>query len=182
MTIDSKAEFYKLWHAGVLGNKPRSWRSLAEVDAAGYVGLLTLRHTVVAGGKSVYGVPRSSVEATLEQLAADGVPANHVTYNESAPDDQLLVQGEVMRGLRGLEMRYSTTPGISMREAMKSPREVAGVVARAILDLFLDANSLDDIDALFELYPDSVIEFGAYRHDVGCLPNRNTFFWEVRNF
>lgn len=182
MRIDTKAQFYRLWHAGLLGNKPRSWQTLADVYADGYTGLLTLRHTKVAGGKSVYAVPRLDVPAVLESLAREGVPAEHVTYNESAPDDQLLIQGEVMRGIRGLELHYSTTPGLSMREAMKFARSLHGVSAQAVLDLYLDANSLEDVELLFEKYPDSVIEFGTYRRNVGCLPRRNTLIWEVRNY
>ena len=55
---------------------------------------------------------------------------------------------------------------------------------RAILKLrsVLFPSSLADLEALFEIYPDSVIEFSAYRFAVGAIPGRNAVIWEVRNY
>lgn len=61
-------------------------------------------------------------------------------------------------------------------------RPYVGLTVRALLDQFLDPSSRDDIDGLFELYPDAAIELASYPYKLGKLPNRNTVIWEVRNY
>lgn len=46
----------------------------------------------------------------------------------------------------------------------------------------MDPSSQQDLDDLLDLYPDATIEFTCYDIDLGVIPNRNTIFWEVRNY
>jgi len=50
------------------------------------------------------------------------------------------------------------------------------------LDRFMDPSSRDDLEQLFDLYPDATVEFTCYQMDLGTIPRRNTIFWEVRNY
>lgn len=174
--IRSKAEFYRRWHAGLLGNRPRTWSTPEALQASGFAGTVTIRTVGQGGGKTRYRVPVS------EALALAEAWPGQATFNESAPDDLLLLQGEVARIVGGLYLRYSTTPGLKMQEAMREAHEARGLLAKALLDVFLAPASRDDLETLWDLYPDAVIEFSAYSRNVGDQPHRNALLWEVRNY
>jgi hypothetical protein len=109
------------------------------------------------------------------------VVEDRVNFNESAPDERLVLQGEVSRFVGGLYLRYSTLK-LPMRSAMKDARDVGGASAQAILRGVLTGSSYEDLDALLELYPDAVVEFGAYAKCLGAIPGRNAVIWEVRAY
>lgn len=174
MRICNKKQFYRCWHAGTLGNRPRTWASSDELAQSGYTGLVTMRTTGGAGGVTKY---RLSVESALFW----GAQTPGATFNESMPDDLLLLQGEVMRSPRGLELTWSTEPGLKMNEAMKRSTRTCGVAARTRLDVLWPA-SQEELFELLDRYPDAVVEFSAYDRAVGIEPNRNTIIWEVRDY
>ena len=53
---------------------------------------------------------------------------------------------------------------------------------KILLDTYMDPSSRDDLDSLFDLYPDSAIELTTFDINVGQFPHRNTIIWEVRNY
>jgi hypothetical protein len=177
MEIRTKRQFYSLWRAGVLGNKPREW-SLetfkAEPSPPGSVSVRELG--AVGGGRCEYRVKPSNVSTVVAQW---GSP--QVSINESAPDEKLILQGEILRDGEWY-LRYSTLP-LPMRQALRdAPRDAYGLGALSILRWALNPSTFGDIEDLLELYPDHVVEFGAYRCLVGSLPGRNAFIWEVRKY
>ncbi len=183
MKITSKSQFYDLWQKGLLGNRPQAWPTLRDLRASGYDGLVTLRYRGQGGGGvAATHVRADDVPAKVAELATNGVDAGRITFNESMPDENLLIQGEVARNVGGLDLTYSTEPGLPMRDAMREAKTAWGLVASLILNTFLDPNSRDDIETLLEMYPDAVVEFGSYDRDVGLLPRRNTVIWEVRHY
>lgn len=183
MKITSKTQFYELWQAGRLGNRPAAWPTLGDLRHSGFRGLVTIRYKGRAGGGvSTTHVPASEVGAAVERFVSDGADPQLLTFHESMPDRQLLIQGEVVRSVGGLDLTYSLQPNISMREAMRSPRTSSGLTAKLILEQYLDPNSQDDLGILLTTYPDAVVEFGSYSVEVGIFPRRNTIFWEVRNY
>ena len=98
------------------------------------------------------------------------------------PNEHLVIQAEIMRNENGIYLLYSRVQK-PMNLALKEKEEHAfGLNALEILRRELWPSSLADVEALLELYPDSVIEFGTYDVAVGNLPGRNTVIWEVRNF
>jgi hypothetical protein len=131
---------------------------------------------------AVTHVPADKVANRVEEWVAHGVESELITFHESMPDDDLLIQGEVTRNVGGLDLTYSLEPGLSMRDAMRHAQTASRLRAHLILNEFLDANSRDDLSLLLELYPDAVIEFGTYGRAVGTLPRRNTVIWEVRDY
>lgn len=173
-TIRSKIEYYRLWRAGVLGNRPRTWATLEDLLKSGWPGPVTLRSTQV-GFKTKY-------DLSIKEAATCASLTVGATFNESLPDDKLLIQGEAMRGERGLELTYSIIRKPMKLALAEETRWANGVVAKALLDHYLWPPSRDDFEALWDLYPDSVIEFGAYSIAVGDQPHRNTLIWEVRNY
>jgi hypothetical protein len=100
--------------------------------------------------------------------------------NEMAPDHALLLQGEVTEV--GWELRYSTVPGLHMREAMLSPDRAFGLAARLLLQRAMTPSSYSDLLALFDVFPEHVVEFSSYAVLLGDLKGRNTLIWEVRSY
>lgn len=177
--IPTKAKFYELWNAGMLGNKLRTWTRVDEALASG-VQSFALRELPKAGGGLHVFVSRWN----LEDQAAHWVVNGREFFVAEAADHQLqTLQGEVCRTYRGWEAMFGFTT-LPMREAMAGNwmEHYQGAAVRAILRRFLDPSSLDDLDALFDLYPDAVVELSSFSKDVGCIPRRNTIIWEVRDY
>lgn len=200
--IRSKAQFFELWEAGVLGNRTRLWRDPSVAfDWGEQESRRRMGFTVRADG---YGMQRAEVEIGFRQIGKTGggkwekVPWQRVfetaqqwqregrkfIMDDGAPDWCRRLQGEICRTYRGLEGYLDTVSQLPMRPAMAAGhmRHCTASVVIALLDRFMDPNSRDDLEALLELYPDATIEFSTFGIDVGVIPNRNTIFWEVRDY
>lgn len=176
--ITTKRQFYRLWRAGVLGNKPRIWGDLWALMLSDYRGSVTIRSASATGWKTMYRVPYGQVGEAVN----GPIPVEDPTFNESAPDEVLTFQGEVTRAVGGLYLRYDCTPDLKMKEAMARAKDAYGLAARQLLARYLWPSSYDDLMDLLDLYPDHVIEFSAYDRKVGDQPHRNTLIWEVRHY
>lgn len=104
--------------------------------------------------------------------------------DSAAPNHLTTLVGEVCRSWRGLEGLLAAESKCGMRDAQKLhlliPR--TGATILGLLDRYMDASSRDDLEILLELYPDATVEFSCFSVDAGVLPNRNTIFWETRNY
>lgn len=174
-TISSKKQFYELYLAGHLGNKLRTFASPSELRDSRYYGTVTARSTSEHDKTCLYRIPWKE---------AIHLP-KHFCFNEPAPDDQLLIQGEVMRTEAGLYLGYSTERYLPMRIALRKAKIAQGLKAKLILEHFLSPASYEELMGLLgllERYPDAVVEFSTYDKCLGNLPHRNTIIWEVRNY
>lgn len=211
MKIRSKAEFFRLWEAGVLGNRPPLFRT---VEAAIDSGLprIGFRELGKAGGGAWELVSSPfDVQVVAKKWERAG---KKFIMDGSVPNDHSTMQGEVRRGEWGLEsylcvrehIEYQLSQGIPcwiehlqrwgtatgkcypglppMRETMKRGWHChrGYLETKVLLDRYLDPSSRDDLDALLELYPDATIELTAFDIDTGVIPGRNTIFWEVRDY
>lgn len=179
MEIRSKAQFFDLWNTGCLGFKLRAWDDPQAAVAAG-VPLVGFRQIGTGGGGRFVMATRDHILETADQLTREGI---RFMICEAAPDEQGTIQGEVCRTSRGLEGYLGMSTGLRMREAMArgllTPRGYLETLA--LCRHFMSAPSFDDLEALFDLYPDSTVEFTCYGdHDFDR--GRNTIFWEVRNY
>lgn len=186
--IRSKRQFFELWEAGVLGNRTRLWRDPLDAWRWGMeqqrgilkpeIGFREIR--TGAGAGKWEKVPWTRVLPTAHQWEREG---RRFVMDDGAPDDKRTLCGEICRTYRGLEGTLGVVQ-MPMREAMAKglllPR--SGATVLALLDRYMDPSSRDDLDALLELYPDATIEFSCFTVDVGVIPNRNTLFWETRNY
>lgn len=170
MTVDTKSEFYRLYHAGHFGPHFRTWDRIDEVPDGTRVNV----RSKLRAGMFRYGLTKEEAREHVQGLT-------DYALNEPAPDDLLLIQGEVCYTIEGLALFYSTEK-TTMRKAMQMGIQVYRLVAQALLKKFLWPASYDDLLELFERFPDSVIEFGAYNCQIGDWTGRNTVFWEVRNY
>lgn len=191
MKILTKAEFFRLWTAGVLGNKLKTWpgtrEGLSEFLASGHSAVVGIRYAATGGGggRCDYNVEPREVPARLREWSLAGLDPNRATICESAPDEFATIQGEVARPFDFLEGFIGLVKnGKRMRDSIRDGdlQPCRGVQVVDLLNRFMDASSRDDLDALFELYPDATIEFTCYSCLVGNLPGRNSIIWEVRSY
>lgn len=186
--IATKNEFRAKWLAGELGNRPRVWTSIEDLKASGYRGDLSLRVHAASSQHSRYNVKYESIEQITRELQADG--ASGIWYNESAPDDQLVLQGEFFHGTgrsgtfldRYLMFSWQKT---KMKDAFAcgQPRSWSeGVMTKLLLASVMTPTAWEQFHGLCNQYEDHTIEFSVYGHDVGIEPHNNVLIWEVRAY
>lgn len=183
MIVENKRQAYALFHNGRLGNKFRTWDSVRDFVYSGYSGTASMRYKGTVTGKAwvAYNVPASEVADRAKAWIAEGADPMLIVVNESAPDERLAIQGEIIVTIKGLSFFYSTRKE-KMRNAMVYGKQAYGVQAHALLRRYCTASSYDDLMELLELYPDSAVEFSVYEMNVGNCRGRNTVIWEVRNY
>ena len=179
MQIKTKAQFYRLWEAGLLGNKLRTWRDYREAYDAG-VPSVGFREIGAAGGGKLDIVKREDIGPTAFDWEVAG---RAYMICETAPDHRGTLQGEVIRTERGLQGMLGLSTGKRMREAIAlgllKPRSYVETVV--LLRQYMDEGSRETLERLMTDYPDAAVEFTCYEIPVG--PERlNTIFWETRNY
>jgi len=180
MEIRTKQHFYRLWEAGQLGNKLRTWRDPAEAYRSGCP-LVGFREVGAAGGGRFQMAAREEIVPTAHDWRMDG---RRFMICEAAPDHRATVQGEVVEmvplGLVGV-LGYSN--GLRMRDAIARGLLVhrTRLETKLILDRYMDEGSRRELDRLIERYPGAAVEFTCYDLPVG-EQNLNTIFWEVRHY
>lgn len=180
MQIRSKAEFFHSWQAGVLGNRTNLWERPEDAYASG-ASKIGFRQIGMSGGGAWEKVPREQVFATAARWSSEG---RRFMMDDGCPDDKRILQGEVGRTYRGLEGWLDTTNQLPMRQAAAAGhmQVYGGAVTLSLIQQFMDPSSQDDLWDLLDLFPDATVEFSCFSVDVGVFPNRNTLFWEVRNY
>jgi hypothetical protein len=184
--VETKKQAYALYHGGRFGNKLRTWDTVRDFVYSNYGGQVTLRYKGTVTGKAwyAYNVKSSEVADRAKQWIAEGADPMLIVVNESAPDDRLVLQGELIHTHRGFCFirRFEK---IKMRQAMTlsyARDEVTGVTALLTLRQVCTPPSFEDLMELCDLYPESVIEFSVYEMCLGSCRGRNTVVWEVRNY
>ncbi|MFA6064595.1 MAG: hypothetical protein WCW44_01175 [archaeon] len=181
--INSKREFYILYNNNLLGNKPLCWDTHKDLLASNWRNPVCIRSTKgTARSNTRFNVPFNELEKELEDLKQTGVKDSEMSFNQSMPDEHLLIQGEVKRTEQGVYLLYSTIKkpmNLAFKEEVK---HAFGLKATMIMQTFLFPQSYDDVMDFLSSFPESIIEFGAYAVSVGNLKGRNTIIWEVRNY
>jgi hypothetical protein len=177
MDLTTKAASYGLYLRGLLGNKLRTWTSYEELLDSNYQGTVTVR----GGGRFTnYETKIEDIPGVITGWIEKGEKRSLITFNESAPDSDLIIQGEVKIDIYGFNLFYCTEP-IKMRPAMWKAETAEGLEARLILEHFLDGPSMDNIKDLLDKYDGHVVEFSTYSKVLGNR-NRNTIILEVRKY
>lgn len=187
MRVASKAKFFELWEAGVLGNRTRLWRdphtALLEARRLGIkeIGFREIRPIGTTGAGKWEKVPREEIIDAANRWYAEG---RKFLLDDGAPDDKRVLQGEICRTYNGMEGYLDTVAKLPIRPAMAAGhmRHFSYAACKILLDKYMDPNSRDDLDMLLELYPDAAVEFSTFSINVGIFPHRNTLFWETRDY
>lgn len=180
--ILSKRQFYDLWDRGILGNKPHTWVSLDEAIESGFKGLVAIRYRGAFGnGPFVPNLTIDSLEEEVEKLIVAGWKKEDFNFSEQlSPETAIyLINGEVTRSHRGLELRFSRENKL-MRDALQSSEENAyGMKANEVLKLCLRSNDREELLELLDTWPDHVVEFSGFDRPVGIYQT-HMVIWEVR--
>lgn len=180
MKILHKVDALELYEKGCFGNRPRCW-SVKDYFKSGYNGKVGLRTKIVAGGPWAYDVEPKDVALIIENWRKLGIIDGQIHISEMAPHKFSTISGEVALSIRHYDLTFSYSK-LPLREALKDACEHAyGLRALLILKKYFDEASYINLEKLFELYPDSVIEFSCFEVGVGDW-GTNTIFWEVRNY
>jgi hypothetical protein len=181
--IGSKKDYYALYNNGMMGNKPLTWNSYDELLSSSWRNGVSIRSCKgIARSQTRFNVPFERIQQEMDDLKKSGVSYSEMVFNQSMPDDKLLIQGEINRTENGIYLHYSNVKKPMNLALKEEPKHAFGLKAEMILKNFLFPQSYADLMELFEVFPDSVIEFGAYSTTVGNTPGRNTIVWEVRNY
>lgn len=187
MRIPSKTCFFSLWEAGVLGNRTRLWRDprLAFVEGFGHLGLMDigfreLRRPGTAGAGAWCKAQYGTFWDTVHEWQKAG---RNFIMDDGAPDQYRTLQGEVCRTHEGMVGFLSLGSKLPMRPDMAAGnmKHYSYAATLRLLEIYMDPPSRDDLDMIFELFPDAAIEFTCFTVKCGVF-KRNTLFWEVRNY
>ncbi len=118
----------------------------------------------------------------VEDYKLKGIPLEKLRFNQSMPDEKLIIQGGVMKSTRFLELTYTTVKKPMNSALGEEELYVNGLRAQIILRENLWPSSLSDLETILENFPNSAVEFSSYSVAVGDILNRNTVFWEVRDY
>lgn len=180
MDILTKKSNYELYERGLYGNKLRTWDNIHIFRESGYIGSVTIRYKGINGG-SYCCYDCKDIEPEVKRFISEGADIELFTFNESAPDERLIIQGEFTHGTSGYQLFYSLKKG-KMRDCLKEGISETGIKAKLIMQHLLSPNSFSDIMELIDIYPDHVIEFSTYNKSLGNCSQRNTIIWEVRKY
>ncbi len=188
-TVENKRVFYALYEKGAFGNRALAWNTYEDFLRRTWQGMVCIRaKSAMNRGMVRYNVEPSDVEKVIREFESEGFSRHSLAYNQSMPDSDLTVQGEVRDGLEGYNLLFTTVKK-PMNLALKEQSIfVTGANANLVLQKALWPTSYEDLIELMKIYsnngsePSCVVEFSSYRVAVGNLPNRNTVFWEVRNY
>lgn len=182
----NKREFYALFGRGAFGNKGLMWNSLEAFRQSGYSAPVAIR-TGGVGTRCDYHIPAKELPKRYREFLEAGWKPNQLNISAMMPDEKIVMQGEVCRNVRGLDLWYSEVKR-PMRVALaEGGKRLFGLQATALLKSRMDADSFEWLNELLDTYHkdsgmSSVVEFSVYSIPVGELQGRNTIFWEVRNY
>lgn len=181
--VNSKHDYYTRYIAGEFGNRLQLWGTYGEWESSGFSGPIGIRNRKPDSPFCRYDIPHRLVKTVVDEFISKGCPPGDMTFNEAAPDQDLLIQGEFCINYDGVfELIYSRVKR-QMRIALKEKSEYAhGNHAKTILKHFVDINSYEWMEWLLDAYPGHTVEFSTYCRNLGSIPHRNTLIWEVRNY
>lgn len=208
--IKIKEECYAFYEEGFFGNKPLTWNSYEKILESGWKGNVCMRSKRGHGvdrRQTTYNIPIEKVPDEIKKWEAKGFPRESITFNQSMPDDHLLIQGEytdwtwsgfidipldskVNIKPQDKHLWYLRQPAL-LYTTIKKPMNLAlaeqtlrawGLNATFLLKMNMSESSYADLQELINMFPKSTIEFSAYDISVGNIPGRNTIIWEVRDY
>lgn len=180
----SKEQNYRLWKAGMYGNRLRTWRTHEEYLASGFGGHIVLRYLGAAGGGWCrYNVPPERVRDVLAEFVGEGADPKLVMYNEAAPDKKVRVQGELWNGGDQWNHFFHSFARMHMRPALiTAPQTSSGLRTEHLLRSNMTPSSYEDLNVLRERFLDHVFEISIYDVCLGDTPGRNSLVWEIRRY
>lgn len=183
--LDSKLESFACYNAGLFGNHLKHWKNYDDFCLTAPIeGKYGLRYKDPRGGGGFFRTDMTWNETLLQYLKwtlNDKADPHLFHFGESLPVDRLVLQGEIMRSVYGLDFTYTRERGQPNRPSLwKERRRALGLEAKILVETLLWPKSYDNLMELLEIWPDGVVEFSAVDYECGVIPGHNAIFWEVR--
>lgn len=186
--IGFKREAYELMRDGEFGNRLRQWETVEELLGSDFRGRVALRYRDGrgGGGRCEYHVPVWQARHRMRQWVAEGLEEGRIYFSEMAPDEKIVLQGELIPdGRWGWALFYSRLKK-PMREALAAgPENYFGPGSLLLLQAAMggrESGDWGDFSGQMERWPESAIEFSIYSVFLGNVPRRRVIVWEVRNY
>lgn len=183
MEIRTKLDMYARLLSGAFGPYQRTY----SIDAAlswtiGYMPdetLFAVRYKLPDSPFMRYDIPAREVFDVVCDFIEAGAKEEHINITPMMPDERIILQGEIRRSHFGYDLRISFEKR-PMRIALQNAVHLYSPVALLSIKHHFTPSSYDNLQALLEAYPDSVVEFSLYTHHVER--GKNMMIWEVRNY
>jgi hypothetical protein len=182
--ITTKAKMYEHYRAGRFGNTLRTWPDyFAMASGADVPARIGLRYSGPAGGGyTAYDMTETEALIKFKEFCDRGADPNKLVWCEAAPDQHLILQGEICQDVStGYALHWSPFKAQMKIALAKDPRNHNGPGALLICKSVMDESSYGTLRELLDDFPDHVVEFSVYKVKLGSL-RRNTVFWEVRKY
>jgi len=183
MKILSKDQSLRMFQQGLFGNAVRLWMNPTEfLSDLSFKGTrVSIRYNGInGGGPRQFKVPVHDIPYVVSCWVLRGYEYDRIIFNEDMYDIAW-VQCEVMDLPGGLYLGYKEITS-DQSLANRELNCLVGLQAKQYLMAHMDPSSYNDMWALFDEYPDSVIELTICHEQIGNIPGRNTIFFEVRNY
>jgi hypothetical protein len=184
--VNSKSDFVRRYLEGEFGNAAPSWNSLAEwwqeepVPWIRYGRNFHVRNRVV-GGPTYYNLDAGILSQFWPDICRE-CGEHNLYISAMAPTHLTLIQGEVQRGIWGLDLTYSTVR-LPMRDSLRAGATYTNSLkAQVLLQYYMNQQSYEWLQYLLENYDNHVIEFSVYDCEWGTVPGQNAVWWEVRKY
>lgn len=199
---DTKDKNYTLYERKEYGNQLLTWPCFSDYISSGFEGRVVIRNKIPGDKRCAYNLTREDAVKLMCEWDPVGAEAHIFKMNESAPDDLLVIQGEVTLETGFMEVRYSTLKKPMRIALAEGQKVVRGLAARVLLRHYLDdldyetLNEMLDTYRLLESFRDLpvenpytlddpktrvTVEFSVWSRPVGHL-NRRMVVWEIRNY
>ncbi|VVB82810.1 Uncharacterised protein [uncultured archaeon] len=181
--IAAKKEYHFLSETNFFGNRALTWNSIDEIINSGWKGKICIcSKKGIERTRTPFALTLEETILKIQEFKNEGIPEETLIFNQSMPDEHLTIQGEMMRSTENYSLVYSTIQAPMNLAFKKETLHATGLKALNLLKGNLCSSSYENMQTIFEMFPDSIIEFSAYDIDVGNILNRNTVIWEVRNY
>jgi len=180
-SINTKMENYIAFDAGLWGNQVRQWTSISLwfKEAISVRGAKYMIRSKTPG--QLLNTKPMGVGRLMKEWTANGYSHTNYYINECIDNTGVILNAEVMRGPRGLDIMYSTHAG-TMRDGMCNGWcRVTGLAAKLLLQSTLCDKGYARLKSILEDYPGHIVELTVCRQSIGLLGWR-TMIWEVRNY
>ncbi len=181
--VKTKRDFVRRYAKGEFGNASPTWDTLNSWihDYKPHDKFYHIRNRV-AGGPTWYNIPVRKLINRWNKIVCGGVDPKSLYISAMAPTEKTILQGEVRRSERGLELTYTRVKK-PMRDALaEETLTVYGYKARCILESVMAPGEFDWLCELLDNYEDHTVEFSVYSEPWGTIPNCRTVWWEVRRY
>lgn len=183
--IKDKQAMYALFNAGRFGNaglnfdSPRQVFFYLEQNPDNRVAIRTFK----VRGPFLPNLDALSFVAAIDRLRSEGFQLKDMQFSAMMPDNsQLRMQWFAVRTENYIDLDYNTTPGLTMREAQPNFKHAEGLYALGLLKRALGEPDYDDLQELWNVFPECVVEGSSYNVSVGNRRRRQTVIWEVRSY